>query len=235
MTGKTISQGIIKIATPNLGTEILYSFLIIACSLLIYFGTKELYNLSNHKGIKYFRLAFLFFALAYFTRTFMKFFIEYLSIQRIIDISPNSTNFMVGQLTVFLSIYLSSMAVLFLLYSVMHKKWQNNKDQIYILHFLAIILALSIIITQSPLIYLAVNLILLLFIIFTFIISKSSQKKKKNSLHLIYALMIIFWLIHLLDILVPNFFRGFQLLIYLASLTIFLTILYKVLTKIGSN
>lgn len=44
----------------RLGTEVIYSFVIIVCSLMIYFGTKELYELSSYKGIKYFRQAFLF-------------------------------------------------------------------------------------------------------------------------------------------------------------------------------
>ena len=44
--------------SPGMTTEILYSFVIIFCSLMIYFGTKELYELSGHKGIKYFRYSF---------------------------------------------------------------------------------------------------------------------------------------------------------------------------------
>ena len=47
-----------------LGTELIYSFVIIICSLMVYFGTKELYELSSYKGIKYFRQAFLFFAIS---------------------------------------------------------------------------------------------------------------------------------------------------------------------------
>ena len=56
----------------GMSSEIIYSFVIIFCSLLVYFGTKEIYELSSHKGIKYFREAFLFFAIAYFFRFLIK-------------------------------------------------------------------------------------------------------------------------------------------------------------------
>ena len=49
--------------TLGIGAEIIYSFVIIVCSLMIYFGTREIYNLSSYKGIKYFRQAFLLFAI----------------------------------------------------------------------------------------------------------------------------------------------------------------------------
>jgi hypothetical protein len=43
------------------GTELIYSFVIMLC-VYGFLGTKQIYELSSHKGIKYFRLAFLFFA-----------------------------------------------------------------------------------------------------------------------------------------------------------------------------
>jgi hypothetical protein len=213
----------------HFGMEALYSFVIIVCSLMIYASTKELYALSNHKGIKYFRLAFLFLAFAYTARIFTKFLIHYLSLTRIIDIPHNSTHFIAGQLSTIASTYFSAIAILFLLYSIIHKHWKNDKNKIYIIHALAITLTIPII-THNPLSHLIINLILLLLIILAFIISKRTSK---NSLHLIYSLIIIFWTTNILDIIVPNFLKGFQLLIYLISLTIFLTILYKVLKRTG--
>ena len=32
----------------SIGTELIYSFVIILCSLMVYFGTKELYDLTSH-------------------------------------------------------------------------------------------------------------------------------------------------------------------------------------------
>ena len=61
-----------NLINPSFGTEIMYSFIIIMCSLIIYFSTREMYELSSYKGLKYFRLAFLFFAVAYFFRSFIQ-------------------------------------------------------------------------------------------------------------------------------------------------------------------
>ena len=52
----------------TIGTELLYSFIIIAISLIIYFSTREIEILSSYKGIKYFRFAFMFFGIAFASR-----------------------------------------------------------------------------------------------------------------------------------------------------------------------
>ncbi len=227
-----LGKGLGKLAVPGFGAEILYSFIIIACSLMIYFGTKELYELSSHKGIKYFRLAFLFFAFAYFSRSFIKFIITSFDIKIISDISPRALGAVFGTITIFIFMYFSAMAIFYLLYSVMWKKWKSKT--IYNFHALALIMASATVILRTPLIYLAINLILLFFVTLTYYISRK-QSHKKNSLHIIYILLFIFWTINILDILIPNFFQSVQLFIYLASSGVFLAILYKVLKKTGSN
>ena len=99
---------------PMLITELIYSFVIIIASLMVYFSTKELYDLSKHKGIKYFRLAFLYFAIAYFFRYFIKFFVYAFGIGRTPEFSPQ----FIGFLSLFVFLYASSMAIFYLLYSV---------------------------------------------------------------------------------------------------------------------
>src|SRR3989339_748726 len=76
ITGNAImgKQMISQFASCGFMLEILYSFVIIVCSLMIYFGTKELYELSSHKGIKYFRLSFLFFAIFYYFFNYYNFY-----------------------------------------------------------------------------------------------------------------------------------------------------------------
>ena len=49
---------------PYLWIEPIYSVIIILFSLFIYLRTKEIYELTYYKGIKYFRNAFLFFGIA---------------------------------------------------------------------------------------------------------------------------------------------------------------------------
>lgn len=237
MTGQAMMGNIPfkEILILNSGTEIIYSFVIILCSLMIYFGTKELYELSSHKGIKYFRQAFLFFAIAYFFRSSIKLIIDYFQIHAILDLSPRAFGIASGYITLFVFMYFSSMSIFYLLYSVMYKKWDSKK--IYLFHILAFVISLLMVITTTPLLYLAINLILLILALTTFYISKKQSKKKKskNNLQIIYTLLCSFWILNTLDILIPDFFKTFQLFIYLASITIFLLMLYKVLKKVGSN
>ena len=241
LTGRAIEegfrQGLGKFASIGFGTEIIYSFIIIACSLMIYFGTKELYELSFHKGIKYFRQAFLFFALAYFFRSFIKFALVYFNVGQIFDIYPRTFHFGLGQIALFIFMYFSSIAIFYLLYSIMWKKWNGNSKKIYLFHLLAFVIAISSILFKNPLVYLGINFLLLLFVIFTFHISRkqSNHKKTKHNLHIIYTLLFLFWTINIVDILIPNFFRTFQLFIYLASSGVFFAMLYKVLKKVGSS
>ena len=71
----------------GIGTELIYSFVIIVSSLMIYYSTKEMYELSSYKGIKYFRQAFLLFAIAYFFKSFIKILLVYFGTSRILDIN----------------------------------------------------------------------------------------------------------------------------------------------------
>jgi hypothetical protein len=219
------------------GTEIIYSFVIIVCSLMIYFGTKEIYELSSYKGIKYFRQAFLFFAIAYFFRSFIKFILLYFNASQILDIRHYASGFIFSQLTVGFFMYFSAMAIFYLLYSVMYKKWNGDSKKIYFFHALAFVIALINMIFGSSLVYFGINFLLLIFVILTFFISRKQSKRKnsKHNLHVIYTLLFSFWILNIIDILIPSFFRTFQLLIYLASLGIFFVMVYKVLKRTGSS
>ncbi len=231
-----MQRGIGRLIIANLSTEILYSFFIILCSLMIYFGTKELYELSSHKGIKYFRISFLFFALAYFFRSFIKLFIFHFNVQAILYIPTRLLNPVIANLTLILFMYFSSMAIFYLMYSVLYKKW-NSGNKVYPFHIFAIFISLFSVFSVNPYSYIRLNLILLFFIITVVFISYNDSKRKKskkNNLYAIYILLLFFWLLNILDILIPNIFQTSQLFIYLASSGIFLTILFKVLRKAGN-
>ena len=230
MTGRVIGQGLEqglgKLMNIGIGAEIVYSFVIILCSLMIYFGTKELYKLTSHKGIEYFRKSFLFFALAYFFRSFIKLTLFYFDVGEIRALLPTF-----GNITLFIFMYFSSMAIFYLLYSVMWKKWKSN-SVIYLFHLLALIIATTTLLSKNPTIYLLINILLFAFISFTVYTSyKQSKKKKHHNLYLIYLMLFIFWIFNIIDILIPNVLQASQLFIYLISLGIFLTIFYKVIKK----
>ncbi|MDD5699973.1 MAG: hypothetical protein PHH00_02150 [Candidatus Nanoarchaeia archaeon] len=222
-----------KLATTGLGTELIYSFVIIVCSLMIYFGTKELYELSSYKGLKYFRLTFLFFAIAYFFRSFIKFILLYFNIKEIHEFSP----MLFGNFTLLIFMYFSSLAIFYLLYSVMWKKWNGNPKKVYLFHLLALVISLSVIISRNSWVYLGLNTFLFIIVLIVVYISRKNIKKraKRHNLYAIYLLLSFFWILNIIDILIPEFLQTFQLVIYLASAFIFLMILYKVLKKSGSD
>jgi hypothetical protein len=219
--------------TIGLGTELLYSFVIIICSLMIYLGTKELYELSSYKGLKYFRQAFLFFAIAYFFRSFIKFILMYFNVREIHEFSP----MFFGSFTLLVFMYFSSLAIFYLLYSVMWKKWSSNPNKIYIFHLLALVMSLIIILSKNVWIYLGLNILLFSIALFTVYVSHNNTKKKTkgHNLYVIYLLLSLFWILNIIDILIPEFFQTFQLFIYLTSIFLFLMMMYKVLKKAGSD
>ena len=221
----------------GIGTEILYTFVIILCSLMIYFGTKELYDLSSHKGLKYFRQAFLFFALAYVFR----FFTEFL----VMSSEPGeifSTLLLVLEYaSLFLFMYLSLISIFYLIYCVSWKKWGDNAKIIYAFHATAILIALATIFFRKEVFYIGLTFILLLFAaISVYFASRKSRfrrrqalRAKRNNFYGLYLLLIAFWLFNMFGILVPVFFSTLQLVIYIVSLGIFFAILYNVLKKSG--
>jgi hypothetical protein len=219
----------------GIGVELVYSFIIIVCSLMIYFSTKEIDKLTSYKGIKYFRLSFLFFALAYFFRYFIKFFLFSFNLNGIREFSP----MFIGAISLFIFLYFSLMAILFLLYSFMWKKWNHSRLTITIFNILALILAFISTFIQGIWSYLITNLILLIIVLAILLIAyKDSKKNLKNKSKsknpfIIYLLLSIFWILNVIDILMPKFLSIYQLIIYLISVLIFMTILYKVLKKTG--
>ena len=130
--------------------------------------------------------------------------------------------------------YFISMGVFYLLYSVMWKRW-NGGTKIYLFHLLAIIMSVIVIFSREPVFLLALNLFLLILVSIIFYVArKDSKNKKSHGLYVVYNLLFIFWILNIIETLTPSFLRGFQLIIYLASSGIFLTILYKVLKKSGN-
>jgi len=200
---------------------------------MIYYGTRELYELSSYKGIKYFRQAFLFFAIAYFFRSFIKFVLLYFNVTEIREFSP----ILFGNFTLLIFVYFSSLAIFYLLYSVMWKKWNGSSKKIYLLHGFAILIAVISVYSRDPFVYFGLNFLLFCFVIFSVYTAYRNSKTrfKGHNLYAIYVLLFLFWILNILDILIPNFFQTFQLFVYLVSSGIFLLILYRVIKKVGSS
>jgi hypothetical protein len=216
---------------PQIGAELIYSFVIVISSLMVYYATKEMYELSSYKGIKYFRNAFLFFAVAYFFRYFIQFFLFFFNIRNILEFSPRY----IGWISLFIFLYASSMAVFYLLYSVMWKKWNHSISRILLFNLLALIIALVGSSFRDEGVLFILNIILLAFVSFILFTAYQDNKNKHKGkgLFIIYLILFIFWVLNVIDILIPKFLQIYQLVIYLASILLFMIILYKVLKKTG--
>lgn len=218
----------------GIGVELLYSFVIIISSLMIYYSTKEMYELSSYKGIKYFRQSFLLFAIAYFFKSFIKILLVYFETSRILDINVRY----IGSLTLFLFMFFGSLAVFYLVYSLMYKKWNGNSDILLgIFYILSLLISFIIINTKEIGVFIGASLFIFAIAIFGLFIThkQSREKKKKSNMLIIYTLLFIFWILNIIDVLIQITSDFYQISLYLASIGIFLAILYKVLKKTGSN
>jgi len=211
----------------ELGTEIIYSFIIILSSLMIFFSTKEIYKLSSYKGLKYFRYAFLFFAIAYFLRYSTIFLLKFLNKFQAIRIPPRS----ILTLSLFLFMYFSSMAIFYLLYSVMWKKWGPD-SKIIIFNMISLIIATIGISFRGIMGSLIINIIF--FISTAIILLLAKRKNDKNGLFVVYLLLFAFFFLNIINTLIPEFLQMYKIIIYLVSIFLFMTILYKVLRKVGN-
>jgi len=209
----------------------IYSFVIIVCSLIIYFGTKEFYNLTGYKGINYFRRAFLFFAIAFLFGTFIKFLLVYFGINGVLNLSPR----IIGFLALFVFIYAGTMASFYLVQSLWWKKLEWLSNHHYLLNLVAILLAIISVYYRNIWFLILINLVLFVFVVSAAFKGNKEQKIKGKSMSWIYVLLFIFWILNIYEILIPNSLRWTQLLVYLSSLGIFLTILYKVLKRVGAD
>lgn len=213
----------------TIGMDILHSFILILSSLLIYLGTKELYELTNHKGIKYFRLSFMFFALTYFLRFIAQFLLLVLEFPR------NFQSYLgwISLVVLFLFIYTSTAAILYLGASVQWKWFNKTKYRTAFLHLLALLVALIGINTDDVIVILIAQGLVILTLAITIYQRERQSKRPNQKLYLLYSLVAVFWILNVLDLIIPDFFQLTKLFIYLASIAIFQTLLYRVLKKIG--
>jgi len=202
--------------------ELFYTLLIMFLCFFIYYKTKELYSLTDHKGIYYFRIAFLLLGLTHLPR-----FIFFL-----LKVSTFTQGFMIpfrsfGHIFLVATFYLSTLALLYLIYSSYWKKL-NPKYFIIFSNLFALILAVSSFFYRSPLIIGFAQLILFVVAFFIFLFG-FRKKKRFSKTTVLYLFVLIFWLLSLF-ILVPNWLIpwGFDFVLYIVSLIVFLIIYRKV-------
>jgi len=202
--------------------ESVYTLAVVLFCFLIYHRTKNIYALTKYKGIKYFRMAFLFFGLSYI----MRFFFGLISLSRV------SFDFLLpGRLLMPFFIlpltYLSTMAVFYLIFSLIWKKLPGKKHLVWA-HSLAAVLSLTTFLTRSHFVLVLIQAVLLILaIILSFVLKQKGHRI--SSARIIYIFIFVFWLVNLI-ILGPGMRLpfGLEVVFQAISLALFLVIFYKV-------
>ncbi|MFH1134229.1 MAG: hypothetical protein V1735_07130 [Nanoarchaeota archaeon] len=164
-------------------------FAVIFCSL-IFFRTKEIDALAKHRGIHYFRLAFLFFGLSYAVRLFFgPGFFSRLAFH----IPLSRLAFMM--FFILLLGYLSTMGILYLLFSSLWKK-AHGPALVWIGHGLAAALSVVSFLFRSHLILLFLQTVLLMVAVLLRFLPRK-QEKHLSSAKVLYLLVFVLWLINL--------------------------------------
>lgn len=202
--------------------ELIFSTIVIVLALLIYFRTREMYLLTKHKGIRYFRNSFLFFGLAFFFR----FFFHLVMMSRIIDFGV--PHWIMGAVSLTFTSYLSTMAIFFLVLSTLWKYTKSNA-LLYLAHAFAAVIVILVGYFRTPEILGLAQLVLLIFAVVLSYMSYR-ESKKHSQLFMIYILMFIIWIF---EILVLGPFRflpfEFRMISSLVTVVLFSIVYFKVI------
>jgi len=207
--------------TPPLdfiGIEILYFILIVGICLVIYFKTKEIYELTRHRGIFFFRNVMLYFALSYFFRMFH---VLIPIIKEYFYLPPN-----IGRFSLILVGYFSTIAILSIGLSVLSKKVKYENHYLVLLtHYIALLFTFVVFYFKSNKIMMLIQTVLFMGIIILVLINNST---KISFNRISYILLFFFWVLNVLTfsrLMVPINIRT---ILYGISVLIFFSILYRV-------
>lgn len=202
--------------------EIVFTIIAVAFCFLIYFKTREIYELTRHDGIKYFRGAFFFFGLSYVVR--FLFGLVLLSMIAFDFIVPRE---MFGPLFILLLGYFSTIGIMYLIFSSVWKKFKS-KNLLIAGHGIAILLSIVSFIARSHLILLYFqSALLILAVVLSSILHK--REKKISRIRVLYFLVSVLWLINLwiIDRRRPFSF-GMEIFFQIISLAVFILIYRKI-------
>ncbi len=205
-----------------ISAELLFTVIAVVFCFLIYFKTRESYELTKYEGIKYFRGAFLFFGLSYVMRFLFS----------VVLLSTIAFDFIVPR-RMFIPLfilplgYFSTIGVFYLIFSSIWKRFKG-KNLLIIGHSVAVFLSIISFFTRSHLILLLFQSALLVFgVALSSIVHK--REKKVSQIRILYLLVSVLWLINLWIIGRPKPF-SFEIGLFfeLISLAVFIVIYHKI-------
>jgi hypothetical protein len=180
------------IPTDVLVIQLAYFLIIFLLSLSIYLQTRKLHNFAPHRGIKYFQIAFLAFALLYLCRFIVS----------IIEASPaifsGDLEVMPSQIGTFFVAFLTVFGILSLLSSFLWKtqRWiSDNKVALA-----SLVLGAVIYFFRVPEILFAISLITIAILVIALFNRYKSKKKVFSSIYIVYSLLMVFFLLDLVPL-----------------------------------
>ena len=202
--------------------ELAFTIIAVAFCVAIYLRTKRSYELTKHKGILYFRDAFLFFGLSYLLR-----FLFSLTLLSGIAFDVFLPRGLITPLFIVLLGYFSTVAIFYLFFSSTWKRF-DNQTMLILGHTLALLLAVVTFLTHSHEILLYLQAALLIVALVTVFVA-SKEKKRLSQTKILYLLVFILWLLDLWVIGRPRPFAGAIAFFFeILSLVVFAAIYYKV-------
>jgi len=207
--------------------EIVFFTIVAVLCMLIYFRTKDIYDLTGHKGVYFFINIFLFFFLAYLFRLMLV----------TVFISPQLVShdfIIILRLVSFMLVsYTSIMVVASMVLSIHHRSIRMNEKILNILvHLGAFILSVAVLITGSQAIMIIVlTAVLLSSIVIVYV--KSDKLYSKN--RLTYLMLGIFWIISIVTAPKHLLNPGVKVILYAVSIYIFFSIYFRLLKRLSNE
>lgn len=187
----------------RLVVELVYTIIVVFLCFTIFYKTRELYDLTKYEGIKYFRITFLFFGLAFLFR-FISISVMLMGITFDIEIS----RYLFRIFPLVFNGYFSTMAILSLTYSMIWKELRI-KHMLIISNAIAILISSIAFYTREPdLLILAQAVLLFCTILMAVYFYRRSGKV--SQLFILYILFFLFWIVNLLA-LGPRRFIPFEI------------------------
>ena len=215
----------------DLWIDLTYSLIVSISCFLIYLKTKELYDLSQYKGINYFRNTFLFFGISETIRLLLHLTAKFSA--PLLPVRPELV--FIFNACSFLMIYASCMALVYLLLSIFWKRMSNKSlGNVYLAHYISLIVAfVSLLKDRHPtFIIFQAGLFVLLIIVSYLNYKKSKHGESFSNIYLIYLLIFFLWIVSNVMEFIVIFSPITAFIIYFSSIIIFLLILIKVIERL---
>jgi hypothetical protein len=207
--------------------EFAYFLAIFLLSINIYIQTRKMQSFSLHRGIRYFKNAFLYFSMIYLFRFMV------LNLKFLTGIITPELEIALQSFGLFLVIYFSLLAIFSLISSFSWRKYAFISDNR--LNLLSLFLSCIAFFIKMPSILLIVGFVIALFLLLKAYDNSRKKNRVFSPLFIIYTLLLFFILFDLVPITQELIPFEFRIAGYVGSILVFLYINIKVMKVLGAG